>query len=315
MLERERKKTRERELQQAKEIEKAYHNLEVAHERLKAAQGQLVQQEKLASLGQLTAGIAHEIKNPLNFVNNFSDVSMELIDEALEEVGNLGQNEHSENLQELLVDIQSNLIKIHQHGTRANTIVSSMLEHSRGGSGKMELTNVNTLIKEYVNLAYHGMRAGKDPIDVKVNFDLDQEIGKVELVSEEFSRVLINLTKNAFDAMREKVKIDKNYKPVLDIHTKRRDKTIEIAIADNGPGIPDGIKDKILDPFFTTKKGTEGTGLGLSITHDIIKAHGGVLEVQTTKNKGAVFIIKLDTSLVQKETNKVKRQFQDPESR
>ncbi|HSI69031.1 MAG TPA: ATP-binding protein, partial [Gillisia sp.] len=306
LLEKERRKTREKELKQAKEIEKAYHNLEIAHEKLKAAQSQLVQQEKLASLGQLTAGIAHEIKNPLNFVTNFSDVSLELIDEALEEISHIENNEHANEVRKLLVDIQANLSKIHQHGTRADGIVSSMLQHSRGGSGKMEPTDVNALIREYVNLAYHGMRAGKEPIDVQLKFDLDDKLGDVNLISEDFSRVLINLAKNAFDAMREKTKTERDYTPVLTVYSKRNGETVEIAIADNGPGIPDEIKDKILDPFFTTKKGTEGTGLGLSITHDIIKAHGGELEVETSKNKGAIFRVRINSSLTQEKAPKAK---------
>ncbi len=305
LLEKERRKTREKELKQAKEIEKAYHNLELAHEKLKAAQSQLVQQEKLASLGQLTAGIAHEIKNPLNFVNNFSEVSLELIDEALEEIGQIGNNEHASEVRELLGDIRSNLSKIFQHGTRANTIVSSMLQHSRGGSGKMELNDLNALIKEYVNLAYHGMRAGKEPIDVEISFKLDEKLGNVKLIGEDFSRVIINLAKNAFDAMREKTKTETDYAPVLTIQSKRHGETVEIVLADNGPGIPDEIKDKILDPFFTTKKGTEGTGLGLSITYDIIKAHGGELEIQSIKNNGSVFTIRINSSLTPKKIKKV----------
>jgi signal transduction histidine kinase/ligand-binding sensor domain-containing protein len=306
LLEKERRKTREKELKQAKEIEKAYRNLEVAHEKLKAAQKQLVQQEKLASLGQLTAGIAHEIKNPLNFVTNFSDVSLEIIEEALEEINHIESNEHANEVKELLRDIQTNLTKIHQHGTRADTIVTSMLQHSRGGSGKMEPTDVNALIREYINLAYHGMRAGKEPIAVELNFELDEDLGNVNIISDDFSRVLINLAKNAFDAMREKARTATDYSPVLNVQSKRRGDTVEISIEDNGPGIPEDIKDKILDPFFTTKKGTEGTGLGLSITHDIIKAHGGELEVETSKNKGAVFTVRINSPIPEVKKPEVK---------
>lgn len=294
VLQKEREKAREKELEQAEEIEKAYYNLEVAHESLKAAQSQLVQQEKLASLGQLTAGIAHEIKNPLNFVNNFSEVSLELIEEALEEISEIEKDNHTLEVKHVLNDIQSNLTKIHQHGSRANAIVSSMLQHSRGGSGKREPTNLNALIKEYVNLAYHGMRAGKNPFNVEIIFDLDENLGEVNLISEDFSRVILNLVNNAFDAMREKLKTEPNYTPELRIHSKCNGDTVEIAIEDNGPGIPDDIKNKILQPFFTTKKGTEGTGLGLSITHDIIKAHGGELEIQTAINKGSIFRLKIN---------------------
>jgi signal transduction histidine kinase len=282
---------------------------------LKATQSQLVQQEKLASLGQLTAGIAHEIKNPLNFVNNFSGVSLELIDEALEEIEK-GIEERDEILiKDNMVDIKSNLEKIHEHGTRANSIVSSMLQHSRGGSGKMDPTDLNALIREYVNLSFHGMRAGKNPIDVELAFELDPEIAEVPIIKEDFIRVIINLCNNAFDAMRGKVlktqdarhktqdgaMIDECYQPTLKVGTSQlppkggKGGYFSISIQDNGPGIPDEIKDKILQPFFTTKKGTEGTGLGLSITHDIIKAHGGSLSIESDAN-GSVFTITIPTN-------------------
>jgi signal transduction histidine kinase len=264
------------------EIKAAKQKAEEALSELKSTQAQLIQQEKLASLGQLTAGIAHEIKNPLNFVNNFSEVSIELIEEALEEIRQIEGNAHATETAEILTDIQSNLTKINEHGTRANGIVSSMLQHSRGGSGIKEPTDLNALFKEYVNLAFHGMRAGKNPINVDIQLDLDEEISKVNLISEDFSRVLLNLVNNAFDAMREKTKTEPGYKPVLSISTKQKEKAVEIAISDNGPGIPEEIKDKILQPFFTTKKGTEGTGLGLSITHDIVKAHGGHLNISSS---------------------------------
>ncbi len=287
LISREREKSRERELEQAREIEKAYENL-------KAAKDQLIQQEKLASLGQLTAGIAHEIKNPLNFVNNFSEVSVELIDEALEEIEKLDDSEIKEEIVEILNDVKGNLTKVHSHGTRADSIVKSMLQHSRGGSGKMEPTDLNALIKEYVNLSFHGMRAGKDPINVDIQFDLDEKIGKVDLIGEDFSRVVLNLANNAFDAMREKAKTAKDYLPKFSVKTELTANGQQlIAISDNGPGIPEELKDKILQPFFTTKKGTEGTGLGLSITNDIVKAHGGELQVQSELGKGTTFSIQL----------------------
>jgi len=303
----------------------AYQNLQEALTELSSAQEQLIQQEKLASLGQLTAGIAHEIKNPLNFVNNFSDVSMEMIDEALEILKKIGENEHAaedavkyaaEHIAEtvaILADIKSNLAKIHEHGTRADGIVKSMLQHSRGGSGKMEPTDLNGLVKEYVNLAFHGMRAGKNPINVDIDLQLDDSIGDVPLVAEDFSRVILNLCNNAFDAMGDKLAIavtesgradgKADYKPKLIVRIHRKahgggnagsqNGGILIEIEDNGPGIPDEIRDKILQPFFTTKKGTAGTGLGLSITHDIIKAHGGELSVNTIAGRGATFRIGL----------------------
>ena len=293
---REKEKSREKELEQAKEIEKAYKNL-------KAAQEQLVQQEKLASLGHLTAGIAHEIKNPLNFVNNFSELSVELVEEAREEVkGKLSAD--SDQLIAILDDIEANLRKIHEHGSRADSIVKSMLQHSRGGDGVMEPTPLNPLIKEYVNLAFHGMRAGKEPINVDIDLQLDESVVEVPLIAEDFSRVILNLVNNAFDAMREKEKLtadnrqlsaeqDQRYEPRLTIRTIKNDSTITLEIQDNGPGIPEEIKDKILQPFFTTKKGTAGTGLGLSITNDIIKAHGGNLEVYSENNAGSRFVIHL----------------------
>ena len=268
-------------------------------ENLRATQEQLVQQEKLASLGQLTAGIAHEIKNPLNFVNNFSDVSLEMIDEALEIIRGVGTNGLAEETAAILSDIKSNLQKIHEHGTRADGIVKSMLQHSRGGSGKIEPTDVNGLVKEYVNLAFHGMRAGKNSISVDIDLQLDESVGTVPLISEDFSRVILNLCNNAFDAMREKVGVDSGkagaYAPKLTVRTKSTDGNILVEIEDNGPGIPDEIRDKILQPFFTTKKGTAGTGLGLSITHDIVKAHGGSMDVSSSE-QGTTISVQLKTN-------------------
>ncbi|WP_340104345.1 ATP-binding protein [Rhodohalobacter sp. 8-1] len=328
LVRQERERNREKELAQAKEIEKAYENL-------KAAQEQLVQQEKLASLGQLTAGIAHEIKNPLNFVNNFSELSVELVEEVREElrrgardVGPEGENgkvkgekknpplskgdkvgyssldkqevQDTDLILDILNDIEMNLRKIHEHGSRADSIVKSMLQHSRGGSGKMEPADINAIVKEYVNLCFHGMRAGKNPINVDIDLQLDESVKDVPLIAEDFSRVLVNLCNNAFDAMREKqgaggkAQGAGRYEPKLTVRTKLDDSKVIIEIIDNGPGIPDELKDKILQPFFTTKKGTEGTGLGLSITNDIIKSHGGELSVTSKDGQGTNFIIKLN---------------------
>jgi len=290
----------------------AYEKLRDAMVELKSTQEQLVQQEKLASLGQLTAGIAHEIKNPLNFVNNFSDLSIELMQEAMDEVdiinnrlsGNSGIEEPLQNLIGLLTDVKSNLGKIHEHGSRTDGIVKSMLQHSRGGSGKMEPTDLNALVNEFTNLAYHGMRAGQHPINVDVNLQLE-EVGEIKLIREDFSRVLLNLINNAFDAMREKMTGDGRpktgeklqnsgeYQPKLVVRTRQSDTDIVIEIEDNGPGISEELKDKILQPFFTTKKGTEGTGLGLSITHDIIEAHGGTLNFSSDA-EGTRFFITLN---------------------
>ncbi len=277
---------------------------EVALTELKATQAQLIQQEKLASLGQLTAGIAHEIKNPLNFVTNFSEVSIELIEEALEE-RNKNQGVRDENLvNQILQDVKDNLEKIHEHDTRANGIVNSMLQHSRGGSGKPQPTDLNGLVKEYVNLCFHGMRAGKNPINVDIQLCLDAEPGMVPLIKEDFSRVVINLCHNAFDTMRlrtlqgfETIGGLEDYRPKLTVRTTSGGDTITLEIEDNGLGIPEDIKDKILQPFFTTKKGTEGTGLGLSITNDIIKAHGGELIINSNEGNGSEFIIVLPISI------------------
>ncbi len=263
---------------------------------LKSAQTQLVQQEKLASLGQLTAGIAHEIKNPLNFVNNFSEVSLEMIDEAMEETRKVGNNPHAQETIAILTDIKANMAKILEHGSRADGIVKSMLMHSRGGSGTLEPTDLNALVREYVNLAFHGMRAGKDPINVDIDLQLDESVGEVPLIAEDFSRVILNLCNNAFDALRQlgEEKRDKGeeFAAKLSVRTKHDGDKVSIEIEDNGIGIPDDIKDKILQPFFTTKKGTQGTGLGLSITHDIIKAHGGLLEIKSVENQ-SIMTVKL----------------------
>jgi signal transduction histidine kinase len=284
----------------------AYSQLQSALNDLQAAQEQLVQQEKLASLGQLTAGIAHEIKNPLNFVNNFSNVSLEMIDEVLEELQKEERRKKKEEggldvapdpaldlvlVSDILTDIRQNLTKIHEHGSRADGIVKSMLQHSRGGSGKMEPTNLNALISEFTNLSYHGMRASKDSVEVQITLDLDDAVGDVPVVFEDFSRVIVNICSNAFDAMRG----SGGGKARLAVRTRRKGNRVTVEIEDNGPGIPDDIKDKILQPFFTTKKGTQGTGLGLSITHDIVKAHGGDIQVVSEVGKGTTFIISLAT--------------------
>jgi len=300
--------------QQARLIREERDRLDIALKELEATKDQLVQQEKLASLGQLTAGIAHEIKNPLNFVNNFSEVSVELVEETRKELSAVSDQLSAEDREKvhealaILNDIEMNLKKIHEHGSRADSIVKSMLEHSRGGSGKMEPTDLNGLVKEYVNLSFHGMRAGKEPINVDIDLQLDENIGDVPLIAEDFSRVIVNLCNNAFDAMREKTLSppsghpsprgrgaggEGEYTPKLTVRTKSDGKNITLEIEDNGPGIPDDIKDKILQPFFTTKKGTEGTGLGLSITNDIIKAQGGTLEFKTEAGNGSVVVISL----------------------
>ncbi|WP_228850919.1 GAF domain-containing protein [Aegicerativicinus sediminis] len=267
----------------------AYEKLQAALNDLESAQEQLIQQEKLASLGQLAAGIAHEIKNPLNFVNNFSELNLELIDEIYEELKLLPTDDHTKEIEGILDDITSNLKRIHQHGSRADSIVKSMLQHSRGSNGVQENINLNDLVKEYVNLAFHGMRAGKKPINVSIDLQLEDGLSPISLISEDFSRVILNLCNNAFDAMHEKINKAKHnqesYHPKLTVKTYIKGKNTILEVTDNGLGIPEQLKAKIMQPFFTTKKGTEGTGLGLSITNDIIKAHGGGLEVESQQGK------------------------------
>ncbi len=304
VLYKEKERAREKELKQAKKIEEAYAELERSLINLKATQQQLVQQEKLASLGQLTAGIAHEIKNPLNFVNNFSELSIEMVEEAREEL--LALTPQPDEALQILSEIEANLNKIHEHGSRADSIVKSMLQHSRGGSGKLTPTDLNALVLEFVNLSFHGMRAGKDPISVDLNFELSDEVGQIPLMSEDFSRVIINLCNNAFDAMRDKKsekekgksesKSTEAYKPQLTVRTSKKGKNISLEIRDNGPGIPKEMQDKILQPFFTTKKGSEGTGLGLSITNDIISAHGGMIDIESEPGM-TKFIITFSSTL------------------
>lgn len=268
--------------------------LEAAIQTIKQTQDQLLQQEKLASLGQLTAGIAHEIKNPLNFVNNFSELSQDFIEEIREELKKTADTSEKENIRDLLEDVKSNLGKIRHHGSRADSIVKSMLMHSRGGSGTVEPTDLNALIKEYSNLAFHGMRASPNPINVEIHLDLDENLGLITLNAEDFSRVILNLIKNAFDAMRDKISmVGSNYKAKLEIKTRHLTNSVLVAVEDNGPGVPEEIRDKLLMPFFTTKKGTEGTGLGLSITHDIIKSHLGTLEIESTVGVFTRFTIEI----------------------
>jgi signal transduction histidine kinase/ligand-binding sensor domain-containing protein len=312
-IKKEREKTRKRELQQAKQIEKAYYNLELAHENLKSTQAQLVQQEKLASLGQLTAGIAHEIQNPLNFVNNFAEVNGELIEEANQEL-TVGTEASVQLAKEILTDIKQNLEKINHHGKRADAIVKGMLQHSRNSAGQKEPTDINALADEYLRLSYHGLRAKDKSFNADYKTDFDPNLPKVEVVSQDIGRVMLNLINNAFYAcaersrstVAEKQKTSKgsetpsglDYKPTVTVSTKNLGHRIEISVKDNGPGIPEEIKDKIFQPFFTTKAAGEGTGLGLSLSYDIItKGHGGDLKVESKVENGTEFIILLPINL------------------
>jgi signal transduction histidine kinase/streptogramin lyase len=319
LIAREREKTRDRELAQAREIEKAYTEL-------KATQQQLIHSEKMASLGELTAGIAHEIQNPLNFVNNFSDVNKELIRERIEEMKK-GNVEEAESIGK---DLIGNEEKILHHGKRADGIVKGMLQHSRGSSGEKELTDINELADEYLRLAYHGLRAKDKSFNADFKMELDPDLPKVNVVPQDIGRVLLNLINNAFHAVSQHESVlrsskdgsekeshaslqnksagqasasalsQSDYKPTVMVSTKhvplgrgiKGEEIVQISVTDNGPGIPDEIKDKIFQPFFTTKSAGEGTGLGLSLSYDIItKGHGGEIKVESQARQGTEFLI------------------------
>ena len=261
---------------------------------LKATQSQLIQSEKMASLGELTAGIAHEIQNPLNFVNNFSEVNTELIDEMEEEI----KKGDYEEVLALSKDIKENQKKINHHGRRADAIVKGMLQHSRTTNHEKEPSNINAIADEYLRLSYHGLRAKDKSFNATLNTDLDETIGKINIVPQDIGRVILNLITNAFHACIErnkeaKGKGDSDYKPTVWVSTKRIGNTVEVAIRDNGNGVPDRVKDKIFQPFFTTKPSGEGTGLGLSLSYDIVKTHGGELRLDTKQGEGTTFTITL----------------------
>ena len=282
------------------ELRKQKEELEHALDDLRSTQAQLIQSEKMASLGELTAGIAHEIQNPLNFVNNFSEVNNELIEELkAERQKNNGQT-GIEN--ELLDDITQNNEKISFHGKRADAIVKSMLQHSRKNTGQKESTDINELCDEYLRLSFHGLRAKDKSFNVDFKTEFDDAVGKIDVVPQDIGRVLLNLFNNAFYAVNEKKKsAGEDYHPIVTVSTKRSSSlsledgrhAVEIRVKDNGNGIPPGIVDKIFQPFFTTKPTGQGTGLGLSLAYDIIKAHGGELKVNTAEGEGSEFIIQL----------------------
>jgi signal transduction histidine kinase len=264
---------------------------------LRKAQDRLIQSEKLASLGQLTAGIAHEIKNPLNFVNNFSALSRELIDELGEALENapLDKTQRSE-VGDLIGMVASNLDKVVQHGKRADSIVKNMLLHSREGSGERASVNINAMVEEALNLAYHGARAEKPGFNVTIAKTLDPNAGAADLYGQEMTRVLLNLASNGFYATtkRKQGEASADYEPTLTASTRDLGDRVEIVIRDNGTGIPDEVKAKMFNPFFTTKPAGEGTGLGLSLSHDIVvKQHGGTIEVATEPGAYTQFTIQL----------------------
>jgi two-component system, NtrC family, sensor kinase len=270
--------------------QRAKAKIERAYTELKAAQAQLIQSEKMASLGELTAGIAHEIQNPLNFVNNFSDVNAELIQELMQENHAGKPNE----VEAIAGEIEQNLEKIIVHGKRADAIVKSMLEHSRTSKGEKQPTDISALINEYLRLSYHGFRAKDKSFSAMIETHFDVNIGKINVVPQEIGRVLLNLFNNAFYAVAEKKKQSvEGYEPTISVSTKKTDDKIEIQVCDNGMGISKSLVEKIFQPFFTTKPTGEGTGLGLSLSYDIVKAHGGELKVDSTGGQGAAFIILL----------------------
>jgi two-component system NtrC family sensor kinase len=257
---------------------------------LKSAQSQLIQSEKMASLGELTAGIAHEIQNPLNFVNNFSEVSNELIDEMNIE---LDKGELVE-AKAIAHDIKQNLEKITHHGKRADAIVKGMLQHSQASTGQKELTDINKMVDEYLSLSYHVLRSKDKLFNATLKTDFDENIGKINIIPQDIGRVLLNLCNNAFYAVAEKKKQSgENYEPAVSVRTKKIGDKIAISVEDNGNGIPQKIVDKIFQPFFTTKPTGQGTGLGLSLSYDIIKAQGGKIKVDTRDSEGTTFIIQL----------------------
>ena len=260
---------------------------------LRAAQAQLVQAEKMASLGELTAGIAHEIQNPLNFVNNFAEVSAELVTELEEEQDRPTRDPALE--AELLADLKKNLLKITQHGGRAASIVRGMLEHSRTSTGERTPTDLNQLADEYLRLAYHGLRAKDKTFNATLRPDFDPTLPPVAVVAQDLGRVLLNLLSNAFYAVRQRqLRGQAGYAPTVGISTKRVGRQVEIRVYDNGLGIPAAVRQKIFQPFFTTKPAGEGTGLGLSLSFDIVtKGHGGTLAVTSEEGAGTEFIIRL----------------------
>ncbi|HYE58242.1 MAG TPA: ATP-binding protein, partial [Rhodothermales bacterium] len=289
LVARERERAREQELQQAREIEKAY-------AQLKATQQQLVQQEKLASLGALTAGIAHEIKNPLNFVNNFAQLTEELADELVQE-RTVKPDLRIADVEDLIADLKSNAARIREHGQRADSIVKNMLAHSRGSTSTKEAVNLNALIDEYTNLAYHGMRAQRPDFTCTVERAFDPATGWVQAVPQDLSRVFLNLLSNAFYAVaRRRADAGESYVPLVKVETRCIGDAIEASVWDNGGGIPETVRARIFEPFFTTKPAGEGTGLGLSLSHDIVAAHGGSLSVESETGAWTRFTVRLPTT-------------------
>jgi len=283
LIKRERERNRAKEVEQAREIEKAYN-------KLKATQTQLLHSEKMASLGELTAGIAHEIQNPLNFVNNFSDVSVDLVDEMNEEMDSGNANE----AKEIAMDLKQNLEMINHHGERASFIVRGMLEHSRTSTGEKKPTDIKILAEEFLKLSYHGLRARDNSFNAEFKTEFDKDLPLINVVAQDIGRVILNLINNAFYTVREKQKQSiGDYQPIVRVSTAKKGNMVEIRVSDNGNGIPADVKEKIFQPFFTTKPTGEGTGLGLSLSYDIVtKGHSGLMTFNT-KDEGTEFIVVL----------------------
>lgn len=268
----------------------SYSRLNQSLENLKETQKQLIQSEKMASLGELTAGIAHEIQNPLNFVNNFSKINVELITEMTEDIDKANYRE----AKELAHDIMENEKKITFHGKRADGIVKAMLQHSRRSSGQKEPTDINALCDEYLRLSYHGLRAKDKSFNAEFKVEPDETIGKINVIPQDMGRVLLNLFNNAFYAVKQKkIALADGYKPEVDVITEKSDHHVIITVRDNGLGIPKSLIEKVFQPFFTTKSAGEGTGLGLSLSYDIIKAHGGGMKVESREGEGTEFVVQL----------------------
>jgi signal transduction histidine kinase len=274
----------------ALENAESYKKLNHTVDSLTRTQSQLIQAEKMASLGELTAGIAHEIQNPLNFVNNFAEVNVELI----EELGDLMETGDMQAVNETFEDIKRNLEKIRVHGRRADSIVKGMLQHSQSSTGVKETIDINALTDEYLRLAYHGLRAKDKSFNAITKTEFDHRIDKISVVPQEIGRVLLNLINNAYYTVNEKKKVIQNgYEPTVTVSTVKDNGQVKIKVRDNGNGIPPKILDKIFQPFFTTKPTGQGTGLGLSLAYDIVKAHGGEIKVETRENEGTEFTMVL----------------------
>jgi signal transduction histidine kinase len=277
---------------QKNEIEQQKKQVEESMEQLQSTQSQLIQAEKMASLGELTAGIAHEIQNPLNFVNNFAEVNTELIHELKKEIEPAGIISANE----LIEDIKTNSEKITHHGNRADAIVKGMLQHSRKTSGQKELTDINALCDEYLRLSYHGLKAKDKSFNAEFETNFDAALAPISIIPQDIGRVILNLINNAFYAVnaRQKMEQDSGYKPLVTLTTSKQGDQVVIEVADNGTGMPEQVKEKIFQPFFTTKPTGEGTGLGLSLSYDIVtKGHGGSINVSTSTNQGTVFSVQL----------------------